>query len=301
MLSLRHIEVFREVYLTGSVTGAARELNVSQPSISKVLRHAESRLKFSLFRRLKGRLVPTDEAHSLFREVDELYDRLESLKQTARNLQRMSDGNIRLAVPPSLGLGVAPHAVAAFRASNPRVGFDIRTLHHSEILRALYERECDLAVGYDVPPHPRLTVVDICPGEVGLLFLKEDISNPPRRIGLDVLKTHNFIGVVGSGPVGNLFSNQIEAAGLDFPEVISVHTYYVAAALVRFGAGVAAVDEFTAQAALTPDLVFVPLEPRTSFKVQYAFLNDRPPSSLLRAFIATLTETIRQAAHSFEA
>jgi DNA-binding transcriptional LysR family regulator len=301
VLSLRHIEVFREVYLTGSVTGAARELNVSQPSISKVLRHAESRLKFALFRRLKGRLVPTDEAHSLFREVDELYGRLESLKQTARNLQRMSDGNIRLAVLPSLGLGVAPQAVAAFRASNPRVGFDIRTLHHNEILRALYERECDLAVGYDVQSHPRLTAIDICLGEVGLLFRKTDIPNPPDRIGLDVLKAHDFIGVVGSGPVGNLFSSQIEVHGLDLPEVISVHTYFVAAALVRYGAGVAVVDEFTARAALTPDLVFRPLEPRMSFKVQYVFLNDRPPSNLLKGFITTLSDTIRQATHSLGA
>ena len=43
-MNLRHIEVFHAVYVNGSVSAAARMLNVSQPSVSKVLRHAESLL-----------------------------------------------------------------------------------------------------------------------------------------------------------------------------------------------------------------------------------------------------------------
>ena len=48
-MNLRHIEVFHAVYVNGSVSGAARALNVSQPSVSKMLRHAESLLGFQLF------------------------------------------------------------------------------------------------------------------------------------------------------------------------------------------------------------------------------------------------------------
>ena len=51
-MRLRHIEVFYAVYRNGSVTGAAQELNVSQPSVSKVLRHAEDQLGYPLFQRL---------------------------------------------------------------------------------------------------------------------------------------------------------------------------------------------------------------------------------------------------------
>ena len=41
-MNLRHIEIFHAVYVNGSVSAAARALNVSQPSVSKMLRHAES-------------------------------------------------------------------------------------------------------------------------------------------------------------------------------------------------------------------------------------------------------------------
>src|SRR5258708_18619158 len=118
-MNLRHIEVFREVYLAGSVSGAARALCVSQPSVSKVLRHAESRLGFALFRRLKGRLAATDEAHALFREVDELYGRIGSLRQTALNLKRIRDGRIPPAAPPCLRRGLAPQARAAIQPKVP--------------------------------------------------------------------------------------------------------------------------------------------------------------------------------------
>ncbi|MBT8142476.1 MAG: LysR family transcriptional regulator [Gammaproteobacteria bacterium] len=52
-MRLRHIEVFHAVYLTGSVSGGARALNVSQPTVSKVLKHAEDQLGFKLFHRSK--------------------------------------------------------------------------------------------------------------------------------------------------------------------------------------------------------------------------------------------------------
>ena len=61
-MRLRHIEIFHAIYTTGSITNAAKILHVSQPSVSKVLSHAEMQLGFNLFDRVKGRLIPTEEA-----------------------------------------------------------------------------------------------------------------------------------------------------------------------------------------------------------------------------------------------
>jgi hypothetical protein len=62
-MNLRHIEIFHAVYVNGSVSAAARALNASQPSVSKMLRHAETLLGFQLFQRTSGGLVPTEDAH----------------------------------------------------------------------------------------------------------------------------------------------------------------------------------------------------------------------------------------------
>ena len=56
-MNLRHIEIFDAIYVNGSVSAAARALNVSQPSVSKMLRHAESLLGFHLFQHTNGMLL----------------------------------------------------------------------------------------------------------------------------------------------------------------------------------------------------------------------------------------------------
>jgi len=72
-MRLRHIELFHAIYTTGSITNAAKMLHISQPSVSKVLTHAELQLGFHLFERIKGKLIPTKEAEILFGEVDKIY------------------------------------------------------------------------------------------------------------------------------------------------------------------------------------------------------------------------------------
>ena len=57
-MNLRQMEVFHAIMRAGSVTCAARLLNVTQPAVSTVLRHCETQLRVKLFDRTGGRLHP---------------------------------------------------------------------------------------------------------------------------------------------------------------------------------------------------------------------------------------------------
>ncbi len=296
-MRLRQIEIFYGVYRTGSISAAARELNVSQPSVSKMLKHTEDQLGFQLFTRLKGRLAPTDEAHALYREAGEVFERLGSLKQAAANLRARRGGHIRLAVLPALGLGVAPEAIAAFRAANPEVTFDVQTLHHDAVLRALYERDADLAVAFGALDHPRLSTLPLGSGELRLLFARGQLgAAPPETVDLRVLAGRDFIGSGSTGPVSNLFADELERRDLVVREVITVGTYYMAVPLVRLGVGMAVVDGFTARSALAADLESRPFDPPLRFGVHGIHLDDRPPSHLTRSFVDSLRRHLAEAA-----
>lgn len=300
-MRLRQIEIFHAVYSNGSISAAARALNVSQPSVSKVLRHTEDQLGITLFTLVRGRLVPTDEAHALFREVDEVFHRISSLRQTARNLRGSGAGHLRLGVVPSLGLEVAPRAVSAFRALHPEVTFDIQTLHHHDMIQALYERECDLAIGYDPPAHPRMATRRLTTAELLLVSPQGTFDSERERVPLSELERHDLVGVAASGPVGDIAAAAFDRAGISVREVVSVGTYYIAAALARFGCGVALVDEFTASAIRSSDVDIHGLEPRLRFGVQVAWLEDRPLSALAERFVATVSNEIAKKDHRPEA
>ena len=316
-MNFRQIEVFHAIYVSGSITAASRTLHVSQPSISKILQHAESRLGFQLFRRVKGRLIPTEEAHLLFREVDDVYQRIGSLKLAVSNLRAGGAAHLRIAVLPALGLGVAPQAIAKFRESHPDVTFDVQTLDHVDILRCLYEREADIAIGFSAPAHPRLKSTRIGHGELVLLRRRAeddsaraaDVRADSRRreptptldfrrrppIAIRKLQGQDYISLTGSGPIGALLAGELARLDVQPREVASARTFGDAAALGRPGVGVTVVDEFSARAVATPEMQMDRLNPAVPFGVHGVWLEEKPPSPPCQEFLDTFAALLPQA------
>lgn len=291
-MNLRHIEVFHAVYVNGSVSAAARMLNVSQPSVSKVLRHAESLLGFALFHRTAGRLVPTEDAHALFGEVAEIQDRVYALREASRNLKRGTGALLKVSSLPSLSLDAVPATVAVFLRSHPQVKFDLQTIHHEDLLRRLYERETDLAIAYEVPKGSALGGQKLGSGELVVLYREIDMPGMPERIDLASIAGRPLISLAASGPIGGLFMAEAQARGIALDEVVSARTFHIATALVRHGVGLTVVDNFTAQASLTPGLAMRPLTNPLRFDVHAMFLQDRPPTALATDFLKALSRRI---------
>ncbi len=291
-MNLRHIEIFHAVYVNGSVSGAARALNVSQPSVSKTLRHAESLLGFPLFQRTNGRLVATEDAHMLFAEASEIQDRVYALREAGRNLKRGAGAVLRVSALPSLALHALPTAVSRFLRNHENVKFDLQTVHHDDLLRKLYERETDIAIAYEVPPAAPLGHRWLGEGELVVLYREQDMPDAPPRIELERLRGQRFISLAASGPIGQLFTQELQRQDLELDEVVSARTFYIASALVRQGVGMTVVDSFTAQSSLVPGLAMRPLKPQLTFDVHAMFLLNRPPTALATDFLKVLAQVI---------
>jgi DNA-binding transcriptional LysR family regulator len=155
-MRLRQIEVFHAIYTRGSMTNAAKLLNVSQPSVSKVLAHAEQQLGYALFDRVKGKLVATPEADRLFGLVSNVYEHVEQLRHVAENLRASDVGKVRIAATPAFGIDLLPTAVSTYLDSHADTMFEIETLHHDEMADALLESRVDIGLAFDPVPAPGL-------------------------------------------------------------------------------------------------------------------------------------------------
>src|ERR1700733_13613780 len=123
-LSFRHVETIYAVVLTGSVTGGAARLHVTQPAVSNLLREAEERLDFPLFERHAGRLVPTRRAELIFAEIERSFTGLDSINEFCARLCRGERRKIIVASTPAFASAVLPQAVKTYRE-------DIADLHFS--------------------------------------------------------------------------------------------------------------------------------------------------------------------------
>lgn len=112
MLDLNELEVFRAVVSERSISAAGRRLNLSQPSISRIVKSLERRLGFRLFVRRSRGVTPTAEAKIFLTQLERSYAALSSLEDYAREIAQMTRGELSLITNQAISLEVAPNALA---------------------------------------------------------------------------------------------------------------------------------------------------------------------------------------------
>jgi len=291
-MRLRQIEVFHAIYTSGSMTNAARLLNVSQPSVSKVLAHAEQQLGYALFDRVKGKLVATPEADRLFGLVSNVYAHVEELRNVAENLRASDVGKIRIAATPAFGVDLIPTAISSYLEKHKDTVFEIETLHHDEIADALHESRIDIGLAFDPSPVPGLSTETLASGEFVAITPDSVRFDGQDRVTIDQLADMPFIGLSSRGPLGRMLSSHLDNSGVDLNRIVYTETYHIAKALVAKGAGVSIVDAITARSTEFQNVNSWRIDPPLRYSVAVISADSMPLSILCRRFIKHLRSVV---------
>lgn len=289
-LSLRELDVFRAVMQAGSVTAAAAELGMSQPAASKMLRQAEERLGFALFRRERKLLVPTPEAHALLPELLGAFAAIGGLRRLAGALRAGRSGQLAVAAVPVLATALLPRAVQEFRAARPEVLVRLRATTALEVVNAVADHRADLGVILGGSGDARVEASLLCNSAIGCALPRGHALAARRRLSLADLAAVPLISLGPQQPVGQLVLAQGAAARI----AIEVSQSSIACALVRAGAGIAILDGFGLAEAAAQGLVARPLTPRIPLEVTLVVPRARVPSRLAAAFRAAVEAAARQ-------
>ena len=129
----RHYQAFHAIIETGTVTGAAERLGVSQPAISNLLAQLERRTRLKLFERNRGRLLPTPEAMVLFDEIDTVIRGLGQVSQAVVDLQNQKAGQLQVATNHAMAFGFMPEQIARFAADKPNLTVAFQSQYSAKI------------------------------------------------------------------------------------------------------------------------------------------------------------------------
>lgn len=290
-MRLRHLEVFNTVMLTGSASGAARLLRVSQPAVTKMLAQAEDQAGFRLFERARGRIVPTAEAQALFALSRKAFSAMDDVRRLARNLRDRQAGRIRIATIPALSLGVLPLAVQRFLAAHPGVGCEVATHHTHEIVQNLLHHELDVGFVFNAPPHEAIRSEVIAQARMVAVAAGNGRNDPPTT--LRELTAGPFIGLDQADPLGSLLHSACQKAGVELDAIVTVQTYHTALQMAAAGMGVAVIDPYTALAARGA-IGVRELDPPLLFTLHALTARSRQSSHLVDQFVARLKAAERE-------
>lgn len=291
-MRLRYIELFHAILTTGSLTGAARLLNISQPAASKALQHAESQLGFALFSRVRGRLQPTRQALLLRHRIERIIHEVNDLGRLTRTLGEPESCPLRVTCTPTLAQTLLPDAAVPLREAFPGTTSELSTQHSVEMCKSLVLRETDIGLTLQDTCEQNLCSEALCRGRIMVIappgwWTPEERGKP---LPVEALADQPMIGITVRDALGNMLQGRLAEVDPAPKTTVWVQTYQLAHALVSRGEGLALVDPFTACSCGADKVQMRPLELRIDVVLHAVYRNDSPLNAVQQRFL----ELVRQ-------
>lgn len=185
------IRSFLAVSRLGSLSAAARELGVSQPTLSREIQALETTTELNLFKRTTQGLQLTEAGHALVEAAGKMSDAADQFARQASGLSVELSGDVRISVNEIVGIYLLPPAIAAFRIQHPGVHIDIVI---SNRVSSLSKREADIALRMFRPTQPDLVARRLPDMELGFYAHRDYIKIFGVPESIDEFKVHTLIG-----------------------------------------------------------------------------------------------------------
>lgn len=185
---------FLAVVREGSLSGAARALSLTQPTVGRHVDALEAVAGAALFTRSRGGLNPTDLALSLVPHAQAMAAAAQALARAASGDSAQARGTVRLAASDIVGTFVLPPLLAAFRARHPAIAIELALSNRNE---DLLRREADIAVRMVRPAQEAVVARRIGTVRIGLYAHRRYVAAHGLPASVDALfsPAHALVGV----------------------------------------------------------------------------------------------------------
>jgi len=285
-MNLREMEVFRAVMRAGTVKAAADLLHVSQPAASKLLAQAERRSGLKLFDRVKGRLVPTPQAHLLYPDIEAVWKTVEKANDVARELADPQGGTLRLGASSRFCTFLIPHTVSQLFEAMPGLSVRVEMIMPHLLADALLSGAVDLGVT-QLPtiPHGLSAVREYACGLVCVMPADHALARK-RVVHARDLRNERLIAFSKAPPLGEVLEpvHDPELLRGSGRVELEVSSGPIACWFVQAGTGIAVVDASTLAGQPFTGLAVRPFRPSPRLHARILRSAYRPLSRSAEAF-----------------
>ena len=144
-MTLTQMKYFVEVCKEKSITKAATNLHVSQPTVTIAMKDLEAETGLNLFRRNGKKIGITQEGDFLLSKINAILHSVEQLNIDVLDLVNTKN-HIKLALPFQVGSYLIPMIFEEFKPLYPEINLEIVEFGGMDSLRMVEQEELDLAI-----------------------------------------------------------------------------------------------------------------------------------------------------------
>lgn len=288
--TLHQLTIVTRVADSGSFTGAARELMISQPVLSRTVREMEHALGTRLFERTTRSLTLTHDGREFLAVARDILARYRSGMSRFAAYRIGEAGTVTVAVLPSIAATLLPAAVSAFLVAHPEVRFTVLDGTTREVLDHVRAGTAELALTETAGPDPDLETRMLREEPVLAVLPTDHRLAAHSELTWAGLAAETFIAFNPDSSVRRLSDLAFAHAEVTPVTVVETRAVATAAGMIAAGLGVSAVPELVLPLMSFADLAVRPLtSPALTRKLAVHTRRHSPLPAAAARFLDQLT------------
>jgi DNA-binding transcriptional LysR family regulator len=187
------MEYFQRAGRMRSITKAAGELHVSQPSVTVAIQKLEEELGVPLLDRTQKQIALTPEGQACLRRMDDIFARIRDLISEMQDYRFAQKGIIKIGITPVIGAYFFPAALARFQKAHPRVQVAVIEEGSLSLRKRLARGELDLTMMITSKTSSHLETVPVAKGQLFACFSSNNPLGKLKKIPFARLRNQRFI------------------------------------------------------------------------------------------------------------
>jgi DNA-binding transcriptional LysR family regulator len=237
-VTLTQLVAFLAVVRRGSVTAAAEELVVTQPSVSAAVAALERELGVALTERAGRTLRPTPAGAAYAPYAADVLGLLDQGARAAREAAERGRRTLRISAVTTAGEFLVPPLIQGFRERHPDLEISLDVGNRADVFQRLADHEVDVAITGRVPEDGRLTGRAFMDNEWVLITSASDPLSRRRWVAMEELAARPWLLREPGSGTRTLCEEYLAAHGIE-PRVLTLGSNGAIKQAARVGLGIA--------------------------------------------------------------
>lgn len=261
-LSMHHLRAIEAVHRSESFTRAAKEVDVSQPALSRTIAEAERRIGSPLFARTTRKVAATVTGNEVALYAAHAVRSFDSALSRISGFVTGSSGQVRIACLPSLAATVLPSVVSTFREEFPEVELFIHDAAQNQVVSMVDEGTVDIGLVARTHSLPSSLEVTRLLSDPFVAIVPHDHALAEHSsLSWEDFHGENFVGFNSVTSIAPLVQRTLADAGVKINEVQTADSIPAVGGMVAAGMGITAVPRLVVPMMNFTNLVDIPISP----------------------------------------
>ena len=236
-MTIRHLKIFKTVADLGGMSKAAKELHITQPSISQAIAELEKYYGVKLFERLSQKIYLTKEGELMLSFSRHILDSFEQM-EAAMN-QAVEKSSLRIGCSVSVGTCLIEEILDEAKERIPQCQISVIVTNSSEIEQLILTNEVDVGIVEGILKNKDLVITPVCEDELVLVCNMNHPLAKETMVTLDMLQGQDYASRESGSAERNQYEKLFEDSGLQLNRVFcSTNTEAIKNAVIH-GRGIA--------------------------------------------------------------